>query len=324
MSAADVVQRLLKVERGELGTAENPHGSNKVKYNTAFYGRPVHNVGSLNYAWCVTFQWWCFQRAGISTAIFPKTANVFAVRDWYKKRDRFNSRPQVGSLVIFSFSHIGLVEKVLSGGRIQTIEGNTDLAGGRSGGKVMRKVRSRGILGYCHPDYAAVKPVVHKPDPKKPDPVHKPVKPVTPAGPAHTAVEARDVVVSAGEFVRIPFETAVANSAKFWTPPEAGTGGFTLAAGPGLFIGDVSVQAPVLPEGATLAYRLIQTDPARGAVTSRSYPQASFPLGEAPTADHRCTTSQLGAGQHLMLEIACTETVTLPLVQAEVVMLSRS
>ena len=83
-----------------------------MKYNTAYYGHKVHNVGSTNYAWCVVFQWWCFQKAGIPTSIFPKSANVFAVRDWYKKRGRYSSRPRVGSLAIFSFSHIGLVVKV--------------------------------------------------------------------------------------------------------------------------------------------------------------------------------------------------------------------
>ncbi len=321
MSSDAVIRHLLAVERGELGTAESPHGSNKVKYNTAFYGRPVHNTGGLNYAWCVTFQWWCFQRAGISTAVFPKTANVFAVRDWYKKRNRFDHHPRVGSLVIFSFSHIGLVEKVLSGGRVQTVEGNTDLAGGRTGGKVMRKIRSRGILGYCHPDYAAVKPVVHQPDPK---PVKPPARPPVPAGPAHTAVEAHDVIVPAGEFVRVPFDTAVADTARFWTPPKDGAGGFSLATGPGLFIGDVSLQAPAQAEGATLAYRLIQADQAPAGSTSRSYPEATFQVGATPAADHRCTTSQLDPGGHLMLEVYCTETVTLPLVRVEVVMLSRS
>ena len=38
MAAAD---DLLALARGELGVAEAPKGSNRVKYNTAYYGREV-------------------------------------------------------------------------------------------------------------------------------------------------------------------------------------------------------------------------------------------------------------------------------------------
>ena len=41
----------------EVGVKESPSGSNKVKYNTWFYGKAVH--GSA-YPWCMTFVQWCF------------------------------------------------------------------------------------------------------------------------------------------------------------------------------------------------------------------------------------------------------------------------
>jgi predicted chitinase len=170
MAIPPALTRLLDVERSQLGIQEHPHGSNNVKYNTAYYGHPVHNSAHTNYAWCVVFQWWCFQRAGIPTSAFPKSPNVFAVRDWYKKRGRFDHTPRVGSLAIFSFSHIALVEKVLTHGRIQTIEGNTDAAGGRTGGKVMRKIRRSGIQGFCHPDYDHVRAATHAPAPPRGQP----------------------------------------------------------------------------------------------------------------------------------------------------------
>jgi len=134
--------------------------------------------------------------------------------EWYQRRHRFNKNPKVGSLVIFSFSHIGLVEKVLRGGRIQTIEGNTDSSGGRTGGRVMRKVRSKKILGYCHPDYASVpdRPLAAPKAMKKVVPQPKPSthrqamtagppaagRPVPARVPAHTAVAASGVHVPAG------------------------------------------------------------------------------------------------------------------------------
>jgi hypothetical protein len=152
MSRAEVVQRLKGIEAGQLGTARSPLGSNKIKYNTSYYGRVVRGK---EFKWCVVFQWWCFQKAGISTAIFPKSARVFAVRDWYKKRGRFYRKPMVGDLVIYSFSHIGFVEKLLSGNRIQTIEGNWN-------DRVVRRTHradASDVSGYCRPDYHKVKPV---------------------------------------------------------------------------------------------------------------------------------------------------------------------
>ncbi len=54
-------------------------------------------------------------------------------------------KPTPGDLVIFTFSHIGIVEK-FNGTRVQTIEGNTDDEGSREGIKVCRRARK---LGEC-------------------------------------------------------------------------------------------------------------------------------------------------------------------------------
>jgi hypothetical protein len=152
MSRAEVIGHLRTIEADQIGTARSPLGSNKVKYNTSYYGKVVRGK---EFKWCVVFQWWCFQKAGISTAVFPKSAGVFAVRDWYKKRGRFYRKPMVGDLVIYSFSHIGFVEKLLSGNRIQTIEGNWN-------DRVVRRVHradASDIAGYCRPEYHKVAPV---------------------------------------------------------------------------------------------------------------------------------------------------------------------
>jgi hypothetical protein len=156
MSRAEVITRLKAVEADQVGTARSPLGSNKVKYNTSYYGRVVRGKG---FKWCVVFQWWCFQKAGISTEIFPKSASVFAVRDWYKKRGRFYRKPMVGDLVIYSFSHIGFVEKLLTDNRIQTIEGNWN-------DRVVRRIHhadASDIAGYCRPKYHNVEPVQQSP-----------------------------------------------------------------------------------------------------------------------------------------------------------------
>jgi len=152
MSRLAMVQSVRAIEEGELGTAERP--GNNVKYNTAYYGHPVHDgtPAGVTYAWCVVFQWWCFQKAGIPTSVFPKANNVFAVRDWFKRKTRFYHTPMTGDLVIFAESHIGFVEKLLEGNRIQTIEGNT----GNAVRRHTYKANDPGIQGYCRPEYHKV------------------------------------------------------------------------------------------------------------------------------------------------------------------------
>jgi hypothetical protein len=149
MSRAEVLKRLKEIEADQLGMTQAPLGSNRIKYNTSFYGKVVKGP---EFKWCAVFQWWCFQKAGIPTTIFPKSARVFAIRDWYKKRGRFYHQPMVGDLVIYSFSHIGFVEKLLKNNRIQTIEGNVN-------DRVVRRIRSANsssISGYCRPQYSKV------------------------------------------------------------------------------------------------------------------------------------------------------------------------
>lgn len=44
----------------EVGTKESPKNSNNVKYNTWFYGHPVHDTKTTKYPWCMAFVCWCF------------------------------------------------------------------------------------------------------------------------------------------------------------------------------------------------------------------------------------------------------------------------
>lgn len=155
-AASGTKARMLEVARSQIGVKESPAGSNRVKFNRAYYGR---DVSGSAYPWCAAFMWWCAQKAGIPKSVIPKTASTgmrsYGMEDWFRAKGRYGRKPKVGALVVFTFSHIGVVEKVLSGGRIQTIEGNTDSSGSRTGGRVMRKIRSSSIHGYCYPKYKA-------------------------------------------------------------------------------------------------------------------------------------------------------------------------
>lgn len=151
MASAPTAAQVLTVARREIGTRERPPGSNKVKYS-AWYG--------ITGPWCAMFVSWV---AAVSraTTIIPKHAYTPSGVQWFKDRHQYFSKPRVGDIVYFEWpgmgrvSHVGIVEAVHSDGSITTIEGNTDVAGGRSGGRVMRQRRTRYIDGYGRPKYSS-------------------------------------------------------------------------------------------------------------------------------------------------------------------------
>lgn len=118
----------IDIAKSQIGTRET--GTNNVKYNTWYYGRPVNGrSGTSEYAWCVTFECWCANQIGILGSLVPKCNNVGILRDWYKARGLYHLRgsytPKNGDLIIFkNASHTGIVEKVLNS-RVWTIEGNS-------------------------------------------------------------------------------------------------------------------------------------------------------------------------------------------------------
>lgn len=50
-------RRFLEIAASQVGVTEYPSGSNKVKYNTWYYGREVSGAW---YPWCMVFMAWCF------------------------------------------------------------------------------------------------------------------------------------------------------------------------------------------------------------------------------------------------------------------------
>jgi hypothetical protein len=139
--------------RSQLGVKENPPGSNQVPYS-AWYGVAA--------PWCQMFQNWAHVRLGMTppgyvAGTVPKgSAYTPTCADWFRRLGRWTTRPTAGALVYYDFpgdgvnriSHVGWVEEVRPDGSIVAIEGNTDSAGSRTGGQVMRKIRSSGIVGY--------------------------------------------------------------------------------------------------------------------------------------------------------------------------------
>lgn len=145
-TASDV----LAVARNEIGYKESPKGSNRTKYGSWY--------GLNGEPWCAMFVSWVFDKAGLRLP--ASTSKGFAYTPagaaWFKKQGRWvsniSTKAEAGDVVFFYWpnmgriAHVGIVEDVRPNGDLETIEGNTDAAGGRTGGQVMRRVRSRATV----------------------------------------------------------------------------------------------------------------------------------------------------------------------------------
>ena len=147
------IKQIVDLAESQVGITEYPPNSNNVKYNTAYYG---HEVSGSSYPWCCTFVWWVLSSCGVPVI---KTASCMAMGEYFKKRGRWFATPQIGDLVFFKFktnnrwtNHIGIVIAV-RGNEITTIEGNTSVNSDDNGGAVMKRQRSKNIVGYGRPVY---------------------------------------------------------------------------------------------------------------------------------------------------------------------------
>ncbi len=151
---------VIQIAEWQEGVVETPSGSNRVKYNTDYYGK---EVSSRAYPWCMAFVWWVFREAGFN---LYKTASCTAFVNRYRTfspRQIVTGGYKPGDIVFFDFSgkrkiteHVGIVLAV-NGGTVTTMEGNTGTGNDANGGKVMRRNRRVGLItvgirpGYTDP-----------------------------------------------------------------------------------------------------------------------------------------------------------------------------
>ncbi|MBC6458435.1 peptidoglycan-binding protein [Actinomadura sp. HBU206391] len=125
----------------------------------------------LNAAWCdMAVTYWA-RKSGATSAVLPKGDRAYTVwhaqdfqaaKRWYTGTKANVDKAKPGDVIFFDWGgsdsvgaidHVGVVEKTLGGGRVQTIEGNT-------GDACARRVRSYvDIAGYGRPAYTAPKPL---------------------------------------------------------------------------------------------------------------------------------------------------------------------
>lgn len=145
----------------QLGTTENPPGSNRTPYGVAY--------GMNGAAWCGEFVWWAFHRAGLDLkglGIYPAYTPAFCsqarAKGW--QAVPFASARR-GDVVFMNFApggdpieHVGLAIGGPAGlASLPTVEGNTSSADAGSqsnGGGVFRKWRApSSVVVILRPPY---------------------------------------------------------------------------------------------------------------------------------------------------------------------------
>jgi murein L,D-transpeptidase YcbB/YkuD len=147
----DEVRRIL---RAEVGTTENPPGSNNTKYG-AWYG---YNGAP----WCAMFQLWVDAKAGHLLTI--KSAYTPTLAQYFIDHKRAGKTPRVGAYAFHNFDgsriqHVSRVIDVINPTTVRTVEGNTSpsAAGSQENGDGVyiktRSVRSGDIVLFGYPEY---------------------------------------------------------------------------------------------------------------------------------------------------------------------------
>jgi len=155
---------VMSVAERYIGVKESPPNSNKVVFNTDYYGSAVS--GSA-YPWCCAFVWDVFRIAGASKLFYDgkKTAYCPTVANWGKSAHLTVpiSQGRYGDIVLFDWGkdgvadHIGFIVKQWSDGSYQTIEGNTAVGNDSNGGEVMYRTRYQyQICEIIRPKYSEV------------------------------------------------------------------------------------------------------------------------------------------------------------------------
>jgi hypothetical protein len=151
----NLLEPLASIAASQIGIHEEGSsnaGSDILKYQQAT------ELAGQGWPWCCAFVDWCIREflnenpalASITLETRPKTASVFEFRDWAESTGQLVFSPsqvgtynlQAGDIVVFSFSHIGIVAGPAQGSQFPTIEGNTNVAGSRDGGEVAAKTRN--------------------------------------------------------------------------------------------------------------------------------------------------------------------------------------
>ncbi len=150
----EMVKQMVLVATKEIGVSEV--GATNCGPRVNQYKAATNLPPSEPWAWCAAFVCWVVREAAklagvkfTDTFKRPTTAGAWAFEVWSQAQDKSTNtkKPhrgdiQPGDIVVFTFSHIGIATSAPDkNGFVTTVEGNTDGAGSREGGAVLRKKR---------------------------------------------------------------------------------------------------------------------------------------------------------------------------------------
>lgn len=143
---------VLSICKRYLGIKENPANSNKVIFNTRFYGK---EVSGPQYPWCGTFDSEVYQEAGLPLGIIDYMRGFASVpyainnvSKWGKVVTASAALP--GYIIMFKFpdhtgklvwAHTGILQTKIINDSFGTYEGNTGIGNDANGGEVMLRTR---------------------------------------------------------------------------------------------------------------------------------------------------------------------------------------
>lgn len=147
------IKKLTAWFRAQVGTAENPLGSNNERYNTAYYGREVFGD---NYPWCATTIWTGYKECDLSKRYLDggRTAYCPYIASWAQSHGCWvTGGYREGDILLYALggnqiNHVGYCASA-NGKTVESIEGNYS-------DKVCDVRRSVSeVVGAYRPTYAA-------------------------------------------------------------------------------------------------------------------------------------------------------------------------
>ena len=150
--ASSFAEALATVAESQIGTQEDAAHSNRgsaiLKYQQAT------SLGGQGWPWCAAFDDWCYETASAQVSApypRPQTASAFGEIDWAqsvgaKVFGPGGGTPRRGDIVVYTFSHTGIVTGYTGGESFSAVEGNTNDQGGSDGYEVARRTRNFGAV----------------------------------------------------------------------------------------------------------------------------------------------------------------------------------
>lgn len=138
-------QEIVRVAASQVGTKEDPPGSNKTKYGVWF--------GLNGYKWCAIFVSWIYHEAGCPLGHIDTDKGFSSCQsgyDHWKSTGELILAPQMGDIVLYDWNeddhcdHTGIFYQWIEEGKtFQAYEGNTSIGSDSDGGVVMLRNRNR-------------------------------------------------------------------------------------------------------------------------------------------------------------------------------------